>query len=380
MTSEQIRSHLSLELLPLWDEHGVDRERGGFFNQLTRELQPTGDGFKRLLVQTRQIHVFSAAWLDGLSDRALETARAGFAFLLERFRDRRFGGWYLTTTLDGEPLDRRKDTYAHAFVLLALGTYFRATRERRALDEAARTADWLDEHLADRESGGYFEEASERGQLEPGRRRQNPHMHLFEAFLALHAASGDEDYLRRAADLVSLLRGSFIDVECGCLREHFGPDWSPAPPPAGDVVEPGHHFEWSFLLHEYARVSGDTSVIDDAETLWRFALRHGVDSEHGGVYDEIDPVGAVSRDAKRLWPQTEYVRALAQRVADDREPAKHLISALERCFERYVDARHGGWNEWTDRRGALTSSQLYATSVYHVYGALSAAARALESR
>ena len=27
--------------------------------------------------------------------------------------------------------------------------------------------------------------------------------------------------------------------------------------PAGEIVEPGHHYEWVWLLHEYARLTGE---------------------------------------------------------------------------------------------------------------------------
>src|SRR2546430_13023820 len=42
-------------------------------------------------------------------------------------------------------------------------------------------------------------------------RRQNPHMHLLEALLALHVATGEKNWLRRAGALVDLFKRRFAD-------------------------------------------------------------------------------------------------------------------------------------------------------------------------
>ena len=42
----------------------------------------------------------------------------------------------------------------------------------------------------------------------------------------------------------------------GALGEYFEEDWTPLRGPVGSVVEPGHQFEWAWVLGEYARLSG----------------------------------------------------------------------------------------------------------------------------
>jgi mannose-6-phosphate isomerase len=374
LTSDEICAHLRDELLPLWAERGVDRERGGFFSQLGPDLEPAGEPIKRLLVQTRQVHVFSRAWAAGAGDWARPAAEQGVEFLLERFWDTARGGWYTSTTQTGEPLDRHRDTYGHAFALLALASFYAASGDREVLARADETLDHLNRHLRDERHGGFLEGAASDWAPQRGPRRQNPHMHLFEALLALLEVTGDARYRTLADELLTLLRAHFIDRSTGALREHFGEDWLPAPDPDGSVVEPGHHFEWAWLLGEYARLTADESVRSDADALFRFASEYGVDPEHGGVYDEIDAGGRVRSSTKRLWPQTEYLRALAAR-ADWSE----LERVLSHCFEVYVDPSHRGWREQASREGRITSTDMNATSVYHVAGALEAAAAALQA-
>ena len=45
---------------------------------------------------------------------------------------------------------------------------------------------------------------------------------------------------------------SFIDAHNGALHEFFDADWNPAPGIEGRIVEPGHQFEWAWLLLRWA--------------------------------------------------------------------------------------------------------------------------------
>ena len=300
--SGDLQRHLLDELLPLWGRYGVEAETGCFHGRLEPTLEPVGDGFRRLLVQLRQIYVFSSAAQIG-APGALDHALRGYEFLCRRFWDDAHGGFFLTLTPAGEPLDRRKDTYAHAFVPLALAAYYRASGDGDALRIAERVLALLEDHLADDVRGGFAESGGEDWSPVAGPRRQNPHMHLFEALLALHGVDPSASVLTRARRIFDLLRVHWVDPATGVLREHFTADWGLAPGEEGRIVEPGHHFEWVHLLHEFARLSDDASAIDVADGLYEFAIGHGIDAVHGGVYDQISAKGEVLRDGKRLWPQ-----------------------------------------------------------------------------
>jgi mannose-6-phosphate isomerase len=166
-----LRRHLLEELLPLWCDRGVDRERGGFHPTLTLELRPGPEEFKRLVATARQIYAFSHAALLGAPDWALVTAHHGLEFMTGKFWDPRNEGWFLTTDLTGKPLDRRKDSYAHAFVLFAMAYYYQASQDAEALRIASRTLDLMEHYLGDPVHGGFLEGATESWQpiVEPRR-------------------------------------------------------------------------------------------------------------------------------------------------------------------------------------------------------------------
>jgi mannose-6-phosphate isomerase len=367
---EELHAHLVGELLPFWREHGVD-PRGVFVSRLAPGPVPLLGEPRRLLVQARQLYTFSLGSLAGGPAWMEELGSRGVDVLLRDFWDEEHGGLFLTTSPDGAPADRAKDLYTHSFVLLAMAARD-ACGDARALPLAERTLALLEEHLADDESGGFVEcgDADWTPRDEP--RQQNPHMHLFEAALALAEQDGAGPWLPLAQRLLALFEERIVDAKRGVLRESFEAGWAVRGDDVGRVTEPGHHFEWVWLLYEYARVSGDESRLPLAERLFERGASVGVDAERGGVYDEVDVDGRVLRDSKRLWPQTEYLKALAVRG----ERAE-LSAALAECWRRYRDPGGGGWREHLAADGTPVSDRMNATSVYHVWAALTAAAGAL---
>jgi hypothetical protein len=103
---------------------------------------------------------------------------------------------------------------------------------------------------------------------------------------------------------------SMLDEATDSLGEFFSEDWSAARP-RGLVREPGHHYEWTWLLYHHERLTGSVDARASDRQLFDFA-----DKRHrgGAVVNEIDPQGAMLNGSALLWPQTEYLKALAARV------------------------------------------------------------------
>ena len=361
-----IASWLYDHALPLWAGAGRDVDRGGFVEHLTLTGEPDFDVPKRARVQARQMYVYSHAALLGWPGPAIESACAGFEFLTEHYWDENNGGWIFSATREGDPHDGRREAYEQAFGLMGLAWYYRASGDARALGWIDRTLGFLDNSLGDPVNGGYREVVG--GALP---RRQNPHMHLLEALLALHEATGQPDSLPRAANLIALFRRHFLDPVTDTLGEFYTSDWQPAPGVPGQLVEPGHHFEWVWLLHQYGRLSGDDCSVE-AGRLYRFAEDHGVD-EDGLSYDALRRDGAIDDDNKRLWVQTEAIKAQVARheFAKDDGAEERLAVLLGVLFARYLDTGTGSWQDHLRRDGRGFAKTAPASSFYHVFLALS---------
>lgn len=382
----RLRPWLQGTLLPFWAGTGFDARHGAFVEKFGADGRPDGADGTRSMVQARQIFVFCHAGA-GVSDVGLAAARRAFAFLDDHAWDRDGGGWIHSLTYEGRPLDRTKDCYDQAFLLLAMAALYRTDGDARVLARAEETAAFLDRVLARTRDGafdGYAERAMAQGAPLPLPRRQNPHMHLLEAYLQLYEASGEARWLERAQGILALFRRHFFKE--GQLVEFFDADWHEVAQDGRRLREPGHFCEWVWLLHCYATLSGDESPADAIRALWGWARSKGIDragAAPGVVFEELDPDGRVlAGGRKRLWPQCEAVKAalaMHERFGDEDalDEARLLLSGL---FTTFAGLDRPVWREQVDRDGRLLREGMPASSLYHLYLAAAEAVRVLARR
>ena len=332
-------------------------------------------GTKRLMVQCRQLYVLAHAAL--LGDASGEAAALrGYDFLKRTYRDRTHGGWYFRATEAGEPTDRGKDLYGHAFVLFALAYLHRAFAAPDAVALAAATFDEIGANMA-APGGGFWDRAGEAWEPDRSVRRQNPHMHLLEALLAWHAATGEQRWLTEADRLVGLFLERFYEPGTGTLGEHFSADWRPHPE-HGHIVEAGHHFEWVWLLQRYRAAGGRAAVAEPAARLFAFAERHGYDPEHGGIHDQCHRSGAPLLTSRRIWPVTEAIKAHAARIeAAEPVPEGQPGRLIDHLFRDFLRPDRHGWIETMSREAVPQQTRLPGSTPYHLFLAAAEAARVL---
>ena len=352
-TALRVRLWLNEAAWPLWIDRGMDRD-GLFFEQLDFAGQPDLTACRRVRVQGRQLFAFSRALASGH-----EAARAPIARGLATIEARCWGtdgkpGWIHALTPDGQPLDTLRDTYDQAFMLFGLAAAIRVGfGQARVLAE--RTVAFLDDCLTDPRAGGFLEG------LPPSLpRRSNPHMHLLEAMLALHDVTGEAQWLERANRIAALFESRFFDHETGTLGEYFTRDLILAGGPSGASVEPGHHFEWSWLLHRLADAGGRDYRVQ-AQVLYSFALRHGIGTS-GFAIDECVKSGQQLRLSRRTWPQTELIKAhLVNGAHDDAARVTDMLLAS------YLGTRVPGlWVDQFDARGEASAEVVPASTLYHL--------------
>lgn len=354
--------------LPFWLERGADPTSGFFWERLDFEGAPIVATELRIRTQARQIYVFAHAAHLGLVPReaSLSVAERGLARLLKSAwaPDGR-PGWVHRLSSDGMVVDARRDLYDHAFVLHALGWFVRASGDggwQRRIDE---TVEFIDTALA-APNGGWAE--SDRRELP---RRQNPHMHAFEAFLALYETTGVPIYLARAGELFGLFRTRFFRDDDKLLREFYGLDWEFGETFGSHRLEPGHMLEWVWLLRRYARAS-KRPVDAVCDALFEAGERLGRDRDSGFVVDVVDASGSRLVDSRRLWPQTEYLKALlVQHEAGRGKALRAEADALaDRLLSSYLAACPAGtWRDEFTLAGRCTVDAVPASTLYHLFAA-----------
>ena len=358
--------------LPLWADRGLDRVRGGFHEQLRADGAPELSVGRRLRVQARQIYVYANAAVLGWYPEGAALALDATDAMVRRYRSPDgHPGYVHLLAADGSVASDLRDTYDHAFVLLALSWTARASGDAQMRALIDEVLGFLDEHLAARD--GSFQE----GVPSSLPRRQNPHMHLFEAMLALHETLGHPEALPRAARLKALFEQRLFDPQTQTIGEYFTDDWRLVTGREGESVEPGHQAEWTWLLRRHERLAGLAPGTLASELL-DSALR-GEDQATGFLIDEMDRTGAVLRDSRRTWPQTELAKAWIAEAENGRPGAAVKAElALTRLADAYLDVPFaGGWTDQFDAAGEPLTQHVPASTFYHIFCAIAEADRVL---
>lgn len=360
----RVHHWLFQETLPLWSTAGVDERHGGFHEALAFDGTPLMKP-KRMRTQARQVYAFAVARARGWDGPADRLINHGIGFMTRNGRTAK-GGWVRTLNVDGSVADATEDAYDHSCVLLALA-HAHMSGNRDALRLGEETFAFLDAHLEDRRMTGFLETSDGEGE-----RRSNPHMHLLEAFLAWHQATGERTYLRRAARIIDLFRSHFFDPESWTLGEYFDAEWKPSTGEKGTWTEPGHHFEWASLLVDFAARSGQTELSGFARKLYASAIANGFNRATGLAYGAVSRHGLPLDLISRSWPQAEAVKAA---IALDGSGGPDLKPEIEervgRLFRWHIDpAPLGLWIDRIDQRGRSVATDVPASIFYHLVCAL----------
>ena len=309
LDSADIVARLKLRMieqcLPLWSTEGWDDVAGGFIDRLDPDGRADRLAPRRVFVQARQIYCYAKAAQMGWYPDGRAIALKGLDHLLAKAKapDGR-PGFVHTLTPDGAVLDPLRDSYDHAFVLLALASVHALDRDAQIRTEIDALCHFVDTELRS-PHGGVHE-----GLPVSLPRRQNPQMHLFEAMIAAFDATHDIVFQNRAGNFFSLFLANLYDKQRQVLGEYFEEDWSKIEPIS---VEPGHQAEWAWLLKGFERITGCPTARYRGELL-ATALRYR-DEATGCLIDEGDATGKIRRHTRRLWPQTEIAKAwIAGRV------------------------------------------------------------------
>lgn len=348
----------------VWSKVGWDATRGGFVEQLHMDGTPDADADRRTRVQARQVFSFCKAIEMGWPE--VDTARAlveqGLDYIDTKLRHPE-GGFVHRIKADGTVIDDRRDLYDHAFFILAGAAAYLAIDSEIGLKVADDALVYIDRELKDDEYGGWFESS----QFELPR-RANPHMHLLEAMLVYHSATGDPSALARAQEIVNLFEVKFYNPSNDAMAEFFAANWMPELAPEKRIFEPGHHYEWASMLKLFEEKTQHDSL-SFRRRLIRKANADGVNNLTGFAFNAVQADGVVIDQNSRLWHQLERFRAylfhpgLAGRA--------HKEAILSDIFQSYLNlGPEGGWLDAIDEHGGKISDFVPASMLYHIITAL----------
>lgn len=361
--SERFLRILFEDILPIWSTLGIDHARGGFCESIGTD-GAIPEVTRRVRVSARQIYAFSQAAQLGYNPTvATACIWHGYRFLEDHSSDH--GLIHHSILPDGTCLDAGYDLYDQAFLLFACASAYRhlddaafRTRALRLLTSIRRQFS----HVA----GGFNNHTKK-----PFPLRSNPHMHLLEAALAWMAIDEDSAWEELADEIVELFQSRFLDPVAGAVRELFTPDWVAVDEEGRYRVEPGHNYEWAWLLLRWhALTGGDIGIAP--RSMINFAETNGYDPVRHVAVNECWSDGLTCDRNARLWPQTERLKAWLALARESRgvmkqqaearalDAARSLLSYLDR------DTARGLWRDVMLEDGTFQAGAAPASSLYHI--------------
>jgi mannose-6-phosphate isomerase len=175
---------------------------------------------------------------------------------------------------------------------------------------------------------------------------------------------------------VELAISRFIRQDSGALGEAYTATWQPAPGPAGRIIEPGHQFEWAWLLLRCESLY-PSPLRETALRLLAIGERYGV--QRGVAINQLhDDFTVMDADA-RFWPQTERLKAALLAAILTGEPRYWSMAhaAATSLFPYLQTAVPGLWFDVQRPDGSFIESPAPASTFYHLVGAIVALNTAL---
>lgn len=353
-------SELTNGILPFWMKHVVDKEKGGFYGEISDSLVTNRDAPKGSLLTSRILWAFSASYLRFKAQEYLKLAELAYNYLITTFWDKRDSGLFWLVDSDGKPIETRKQIYGQAFGIYALSEFYKATGEGEVLNRAVELFHLIQGKSYDQQNSGYFEAYTRDWKLETDlrltptdmneKKSMNTHLHVLEAYTNLLKIWKDESLACALETLIAVFLNRIIDKKTNHLRMFFDDKWTVK---SGNVSF-GHDIEASWLLTETAEVLNKERLKCDisklAVDMAQAVHDQGMDPD-GGILFEADKNMEIVDSKKEWWVQCEGVVGFLSAYQLSHEA--HFVNAalktwefIEKCI---IDREHGEWVRYVTR-------------------------------
>ncbi|WP_430933966.1 AGE family epimerase/isomerase [Saccharicrinis sp. 156] len=347
-------------LLDFWIKETLDPENGGFIGRIDHFGNKYPKAIKGVVLNARILWTFASAYRITKQENYKEVADLAFHYLINKFWDKKEGGFFWAVDYRGNVTSERKQTYAQGFGIYALAEYNRATGNTQALEYARQLYYIIESKYWDKAHDGYIEALNKDWScLEDMRlsdkdanlpKSMNTHLHILEPYANLYRIWPDRQLKESIKSLIGIFQNKIIDAETGHYNLFFDMNWSAK----SHGISFGHDIEGAWLMHEAAEVTGDPGVIESvretALNLVDITLREGLD-EDGSLFNEKD--GDHLDSDKHWWPQAEAMVGLfdAWEISGNND----YLSAIDKLWifikNMLVDTVNGEWYWSVDKKG-----------------------------
>ena len=348
--------HLSLfeDVIPFWEEYSPDYEKGGYFTCLDANGR-CYDSDKFVWLQARQVWLFSSFY-NQVEQKAqwLELAKLGADFLREHVFDKE-GNCYFSLDRNGGPLVAAYNVFSDCFVTMAFAQYAAASGDSYYSDTALTLFQRILQR-ADNPKGQYNKTISETRAL----KGLSLPMILCNLTLELEALLPSGVLEKTIDNSLNDVLNLFLDTGRKLFFENVLADGSHSDSFDGRLINPGHGLETSWFLMDIAERIDDSGLIRQMVDVSISLLEFGWDEKYGGIFYFLDEKGhppqQLEWDQKLWWVHLEALVALAKGYRHTRDPRceSWFEKVHQYTWQRFPDPRGGlEWYGYLNRRGEI---------------------------
>ncbi|MDG0815016.1 AGE family epimerase/isomerase [Bdellovibrio svalbardensis] len=366
---EKSKQWLTQDVYPLWNQKGIDKEKGGFVESITFTGEPM-DVPRRAMVQSRQIYSFLTGYKLGCCPKEIAYAaiEQGTRYMVERF-SLPSGAFIYSINPDGTPKSRNPDLYTQAFALFGLAQAYSIAPNEEIKNRAKALVKYLQRER--KVKGGGYTELDEKGGVSY---KSNPHMHLFESAVAWMQVDQDQEWKDLGHELITLATTKFIDPQTQVLGEYFDESWNHLRENGKFIYEPGHQYEWAWLMSLYQDLTGQ-DLKATRHQLFLLAEKYGTSPTRKVVFDEMWSDYTPKTQSSRFWPQCERIKAavrLGTEVSSEQKAlyAKGADEAMGTLFKFFETPMKGMWFDMLSETDTFNANSAKASSLYHIVNAM----------
>ncbi len=342
----EIVTNVLEEALPFWMEYATAPE-GGFYGTVLRDGTPVTDAPRGGVLNARILWSFSAAYRTFGDAAYLKLADYAQRYFLDTFIDKTYGGVYWLTAPDGEVVNASKYTYAMTYGIYGLAEHYLATGNKESLEAAIDLYRTLEEKGREPQYDGYVECFTQEWQpLENydnnAPKTMNAHLHVLEAYTLLYQCWKDEGLKERLAFCVDLFLNRLYDASRRHFRLFFDNAWNSLV----EMDSYGHDVEAGWLLCQAARQLDDPELTSRAKRtaleVTDACLSEGLDEKGYMGYENR---GGKGMDHASWWGQVETIIACvnAWQISGKTSYLQTASTVWSFVKSSMVDAEYGEW-------------------------------------
>ncbi len=353
-------------LLGFWLTEGVDAKNGGFIGRINHYGEKDWKAPKGVVLSARVLWAFSSAYLNRGDEKYKKAANQAYKYLVDNFCDTENGGLIWEVDYKGNPLNKRKQTYAQGFGIYAFSEYYKSTGEKEGLEYAKSLYEILEDKFLDRKHLGYIEaldndwsqlvdmRLSEKDANQP--KSMNTHLHILEPYTNLYKVWPNERLKKSIKTLLDIFQFKIMDKKTGHLNLFFGMDWKIN----SSIVSFGHDIETAWLMNEAANEVGDVQLKKEIRQislkLVNLTISKGMDKDCS-IFNEKN--GETIDLDKHWWAQAEALVGLFDAWENSHDP-EYLV-CLGKTWEfiknKIMDKENGEWYWRVDNEGKACTSE-----------------------